>query len=168
MGNVRFMLLVAVGAVLFLALALTVRWATRPTVAHDSTWLHDYDTAVERASATGKPMFVYFGADWCPPCVQMHRNVFSKQDVMKRLKARYVLVEMDLTTSTGPSAEVAQQFGVRNLPTMMVLTPDEQVRDRRIGFTPAAALLQWLTPEADASVDDQQPSATQPATAPQP
>jgi thioredoxin-like negative regulator of GroEL len=38
----------------------------------------DYATAFKRSMASGKPLVVLLGADWCPGCVQMKDRVLPK------------------------------------------------------------------------------------------
>ena len=38
------------------------------------------DAIFARAKASGRPVFLYWGAVWCPPCNQVKANVFNRAD----------------------------------------------------------------------------------------
>ena len=47
-----------------------------------------------RARAENKPVFVYWGAKWCPPCNQVKATLFNRQDFIERSRA-FVPVYVD-------------------------------------------------------------------------
>lgn len=81
----------------------------------------DVDAAFALAKASHKPLFLYWGAVWCPPCNQVKATIFSQQ-AFKDRAALFVPVYID-----GDSAS-AQKFGerfkVRGYPTMILFSPD--------------------------------------------
>ena len=56
-------------------------------------WLSDYDTAVAKAKAEGKPLFIDFTGVYCTNCRDMERNMFPKTAINDRLKG-YVLARL--------------------------------------------------------------------------
>ena len=43
-------------------------------------WTTDLDEAFKKAKSENKSVLVEFtGSDWCPPCIAMRKNVFSKR-----------------------------------------------------------------------------------------
>ena len=56
--------------------------ARRPTnVAwQDATSDADIDKAFAAAKAQNKPVLLYWGAVWCPPCNQLKATLFNRQD----------------------------------------------------------------------------------------
>src|SRR4051812_13899247 len=47
----------------------------------------DVDAAFADAKSANKPVFVYWGAKWCPPCNQVKATLFNRQDFIERSRA---------------------------------------------------------------------------------
>ncbi len=81
----------------------------------------DLDAAFAAAAAEHKPVFLYWGAEWCPPCHDLKAHVFSRSDFQQKLR-QFVPVYLD------GDAEGAQrlgaEFSVMGYPTVVVLRPD--------------------------------------------
>ena len=90
-------------------------------------WLTDMDAAKKEAAEQKKDLMIEFtGSDWCPPCMQLRANVFSKPDFQKEAQKNFVLLELDYPRSKEQSAEVkaanqklAEQYGVTSFPTIV-------------------------------------------------
>jgi thiol-disulfide isomerase/thioredoxin len=81
----------------------------------------DVDAAFADAKATGKPIFLYWGAEWCPPCAQIKSTIFNKREFQDRSRL-FVPVYLDGDT---PSAQRhGERFGVVGYPTMILFRPD--------------------------------------------
>jgi thioredoxin-related protein len=83
------------------------------------------DAQVDRAFAlarqTGKPVFLYWGAVWCPPCNQVKATLFSRPDFVERSRS-FIPVYVD---GDKPGAQkVAARFKVTGYPTMVLFKPD--------------------------------------------
>ena len=47
-------------------------------------WSTDVEAAVAQAKKENKAVLVEFtGSDWCPPCIMMRKNVFSKKEFVE-------------------------------------------------------------------------------------
>ena len=44
----------------------------------------EVDAAFALAKSESKPVFVYWGAKWCPPCNQVKATLFNRQDFIER------------------------------------------------------------------------------------
>lgn len=81
----------------------------------------DVDAAFAAAKAAGKPVFLYWGAEWCPPCAQIKTTIFARREFQDRSKL-FVPVYLDGDT---PSAQKhGERFGVVGYPTMILFKSD--------------------------------------------
>jgi thiol-disulfide isomerase/thioredoxin/uncharacterized protein (UPF0147 family) len=81
----------------------------------------DVDAAFKSAKASNKPVLLYWGAQWCPPCKQLKSAVFSRPDFIEKSKL-FVAVYLD---GDLPDAQKwGDVFRVTGYPTVVVLKPD--------------------------------------------
>ena len=79
------------------------------------------DAAFASAKAQNKPVFLYWGAVWCPPCNQVKATIFNRQDFIERSRF-FVPVYID---GDGASAQkLGDRFKVSGYPTMILFKPD--------------------------------------------
>jgi thiol-disulfide isomerase/thioredoxin len=89
-------------------------------------WRHaasdaDVDAAFGQARADAKPVFLYWGAAWCPPCNQVKATIFNRQDFIERSRA-FVPVYVD---GDSPGAQkLGARFHVSGYPTMLLFSPE--------------------------------------------
>ncbi len=79
---------------------------------------------------------LYFTASWCGPCQSMSPVV---EGISKMMSDRFNTIKIDVDKSS----EVAADYGIRSVPTMMVVKNNEII-DQRVGGLPPQQLLQWL------------------------
>ena len=80
----------------------------------------EVDAAFASARSENKPVFVYWGAKWCPPCNQVKATLFNRQDFIERSRA-FVPVYVD---GDSPGAQkIGARFKVSGYPTMVLFTP---------------------------------------------
>lgn len=154
-----------VGVGLIVAVALLAGWVAlqlwQPASGSASslvTWRSDYDAALAEAERRGQPVLLKFTADWCPPCQWMNRHVYSERRVARAIERRFMPVEVDLTERGRQERAFASKWGVRGIPTLIMLDREGESIARRVGRVRQAALMDWF---------EQGPAATQPATAAQ-
>lgn len=81
----------------------------------------DVSAAFAQARATGKPLFLYWGAVWCPPCNQVKATIFNQQAFIDRTR-QFIPVYLD---GDQPGAQkLGAQYKVRGYPTMILFKPD--------------------------------------------
>lgn len=107
---------------------------------HD-TWLHDLSAGVAAAEESGRPILVFYTADWCPPCRKLKSDVLSDPDVEAYLQENFVRVKIDLSDRSGPNARTAAEFGVTGIPTV-IFYDYQGVETNRI--TGGEALAGWF------------------------
>ena len=82
--------------------------------ASEIAWRHgDVDDALAEAKEAGKPVILYWGAVWCPPCNEMKAGLFKDADFIAETQ-NFVPVYLDGDTEgaqglrgfTGPGASL--------------------------------------------------------------
>lgn len=102
----------------------------------------DVDAAFAQAKAEHKPVFVYWGAKWCPPCNQVKATLFNRMDFIERSRA-FVPVYID---GDSPGAQkLGTRFKVRGYPTMVLFSADGLELTRLPGEVDASQYTQVLT-----------------------
>jgi thioredoxin-related protein len=60
------------------------------TTAQAGDFLTDFDAGKKKAAAEKKCILVKFtGSDWCPPCIKLEREVFSKKAFKSGVEKRF-------------------------------------------------------------------------------
>lgn len=123
-------------------LALFVVFLLALPGAAQSPWREGYDAALADAKRSGKPVVLDFTAEWCGACKVLDKQAFADPGVSRTLTSDFVAVRVDCDRER----EVAERFGVRKLPTLIVVSPDGVELARRTGSAGAAEIAQWLNP----------------------
>jgi protein disulfide-isomerase len=105
-------------------------------------WLTDFEAAKVQAVAEQKPLLLDFtGSDWCPPCMMMNKEVFSKKAFLDFAAANLVLVKLDFPRGKEQSAELmaqnkalAEKYRIEGFPTIMILSPEGDLVERATGY----------------------------------
>ncbi|KAF0129829.1 MAG: thioredoxin [Bacteroidetes bacterium] len=82
------------------------------------------------------PVIVDFWAVWCGPCRMVGPIV---EEIGKEYDGKAVVVKLDVDNNPG----AAQQFGIRNIPTILFFKGG-QVVDKQVGAVPKAVLVKKL------------------------
>lgn len=77
----------------------------------------DVDAAFALAAEQGKPLFLYWGAAWCPPCNQIKATIFSRPEFVQKSR---LFVPVYLDGDTERAQKLGERFGVLGYPTMIV------------------------------------------------
>lgn len=114
---------------------------------------NDVDAAFALAKASKKPVFLYWGAVWCPPCNQVKATIFPRQDFIEKSR-HFIPVYLDGDT---PNAQkLAERFKVRGYPTMILFKPDGTEITRLPGEVDAERYLQVLNTALNANASVQE------------
>jgi len=102
-------------------------------VAAEIDWREDQvDEAFIEAGEKDKPVLLYWGARWCPPCNQLKATVFKRPDFVEQTR-HFVAVHLD---GDSPGAQRwGDHFGIAGYPTLIVLRKDRTEMMRMSGGT---------------------------------
>ncbi len=97
-----------------------------------------FKAELARASAAGKPVMLYFYADWCVSCKEMEAFTFSVATVHAALEGA-TLLRADVTPNDAQDTALYKHFGIIGPPSIMFFGTDgiERKNYRVIGFMPA-------------------------------
>jgi protein disulfide-isomerase len=108
------------------------------------------DAAFEEAAKQGRLVFLYWGAEWCPPCYDLKAHVFPRSDFQQVLR-QFIPVYLD---GDAPGAQrIADQFKVQGYPSVVVLKPDRTELARISGGSDLASYADVL----DLALENTQP-----------
>lgn len=102
---------------------------------HENGWSTDLEKAFVAAKSENKAVLVEFtGSDWCPPCIAMRKNVFSKPEFINAASKNYVLVELDFpngdTALKAKNQPYAEKYQIEGFPTVILFTADGKESSR--------------------------------------
>jgi len=101
----------------------------------------DIDKAFATARAQNKPVLLYWGAVWCPPCNQLKATLFNRQDFAEQSKS-FVAVHLD---GDAPGAQkLGTRFKVSGYPTLILFSPERKELTRLPGEVDADQVMQLL------------------------
>ena len=75
------------------------------------------DKAFAAAKESGKPIYLYWGAVWCPPCHAISATVFKSPEFIVRSK---LFIPVYLDGDMDNAQAYGEEFGVLGYPTMIV------------------------------------------------
>jgi thiol-disulfide isomerase/thioredoxin len=94
-------------------------------------FVHGYAEGYRQSQATGRPMLVFFTAEWCPYCHQMASEAFGQQSVVA-MSQKFICVEIDADAEP----DVCQQFRVQAFPIVQFVSIRGVPLNRLVGKKP--------------------------------
>jgi thioredoxin 1 len=83
-----------------------------------------------------EPVVVDFWAEWCGPCKMIGPSL---EEIANELGGKVKIAKLNIDENP----ELAAQFGVRSIPTLMIFKGGE-VADMKVGAAPKTALSHWI------------------------
>jgi thioredoxin-related protein len=126
------------------------------TVVRGSDWQTDYEQALATARAAKKCVLLDFtGSDWCGPCIEMKKAVFSQEAFLKFAKVNLVLVAVDYPRRKVLPEKVKKQNELlrqkydidrSGFPTVVLLNPDGKILGQLEGYggERPADIIAWI------------------------
>ncbi len=123
-----------------------VRGGTHPD------WGEDLDAGRAEAERTGKPLLLFFTAEWCHYCEELQRETLCAPDIVETIDEDYVGVVLHDETV---DPRIKDEFHVTGFPKLMVLTPgpDERLLGRSPGGWDREQVGPWLDQQLSRAAD---------------
>lgn len=80
----------------------------------------DVEGAFALARSEGKPLFLYWGAEWCPPCHYLKKKIFVRPEFVARMR-NFVPVYLD--GDTARAQILGEKLQVMGYPTVIIFDP---------------------------------------------
>jgi len=119
--------------------------------AHGFWQMNDIDGALSDAKTSGRRVLVDFWADWCAACKELDHKTWNVPEVDAYVRANLHPVKVDGTKITAEVKAVWAKYGVRGLPTVLVLAPDGTELARFEAFRTAEQVMPVLQSGANKS-----------------
>lgn len=102
----------------------------------------EVDAAFARARSESRPVLLYWGAKWCPPCNQLQATVFNRQDFIERSRG---VVPVYVDGDQPGAQKLGARFAVRGYPTLVLFDPQGRELTRLPGEVEPAQVGELLT-----------------------
>lgn len=103
---------------------------------------NDFQYALNQAKEQKKLLLVDFYARWCPGCVRMEIEMFPTP-AFKKLTEDFVKVKIDVDRFE--NAVLGEKFVIKGVPTLLVLTADQEEVDRLYDYQSLEVLTQFFS-----------------------
>jgi thioredoxin-related protein len=135
-------------------LVLVVVWALLGTAGAE--WQTDYGKALAKAKAEHKKVLLDFtGSDWCPPCIELRRRVFSRPEFRAYADKNLMVIEIDYPLHKQQSADLKKQnerlagqyrIDEKGFPTVILLDPEGKMMREftNYGGESVADVIAWI------------------------
>lgn len=108
---------------------------------HHGFYEGDFNEILKMAMEQKKALFVDFGAPWCPACVRLETEVFGEKEFQK-VSEKFIKVTVNIDKAR--NKVWADKYGVKVIPTLIVMNGEGEELARLVDFRPTAQLVQDL------------------------
>ncbi|MBW4891813.1 thioredoxin family protein [Mucilaginibacter sp. HMF5004] len=100
-----------------------------------------WNTALKKAAAENKYIFVDAYATWCGPCKMLKATTFKDKKVAEFFNKNFINVSMDMEKGIGP--KLAAEWQMQAYPTLIIFNPKGKAVLGTVGFIKANELLKF-------------------------
>jgi len=97
--------------------------------------------ALKQASVQNKYIFVDAYTTWCGPCKMLKSTTFKNAKAATFFNQNFVNVSLDMEQGNNP--QLGQQWGMRAIPTLIILDTKGKVVLNTVGFVTAKDLIRF-------------------------
>lgn len=120
-----------------------------PTPPSAINWLTALPTDASQTEASKPTLLLFTGESWCPGCIMLARDVFSRDDVAQKVHEKVIPVKYDFPPggAADPDEEksqMADKYGIEAFPTLLLVDNQGNVLSKRVGSMPAESFLLWI------------------------
>jgi protein disulfide-isomerase len=102
-----------------LVVSLGYAWYAFYVPSNNIAWADDYASAQQQAAQSGKPIILFFTAEWCVPCRIMKRSVLADEHVEATVNAGFTPVTIDVD-DPDVAAAALRRYRVGATPTTII------------------------------------------------
>ena len=95
----------------------------------------DLNTALSKAKAENKLVFIDAYAEWCGPCKVMARDIFPLKEVGDFFNVHFVNLKLDMEAKE--NLEIAKKYEVKAYPSYLFLNANGELVHKGLGSMPA-------------------------------
>ena len=99
-------------------------------------WGNNLDSALTLASNSNKLIMIDFMAEWCPPCKEMDKKIFSNTNIIKKSN-EFIPVRIDVDKQQNIAEEYngnARKYGGIGIPNILFLDKEKKIIRHIVGF----------------------------------
>lgn len=111
-------------------------------------WPSDYEKALVEAKKEKKDIYLFIGSEYCKYCDKLEAEVFSKDEVIKRLKKDYVLIYLSRDID-----DIPEKFETKPVPRHYFLTTEGEIIYTTIGYRSVETFYELLDEVKEAKKD---------------
>lgn len=124
---------------LIIGLLLLAFFPTTSQAQDDEINWYQYGEGMQEAKSQEKPIFIDFWAGWCGPCQKMEEEVYPDEDLIQK-SSEFINIKVNVDQNN----DLANQYGIESIPTLMFLNSEGEVLIREIGFMSSSELIDTM------------------------